>query len=169
MSSTTALMLPTYSAYQTYSPENQAIYNQSQQTQLGLAKLANQQTAKVSGILGTNVDLSSGNVDKYVNDHWQSGFSNQWDRDQASLDQSLADKKNVDKVVAKVDENMKQSVNPILQNWNASADAHNSQKIVIEPHITNLHKPSGATRFFAGSARLASASARTSFNPSAAS
>ena len=67
-----------------------------------------------------------------------------------AFDPSLADKKNVDKVVAKVDENMKQSVNPILQSWNASADAHAAQKIVIEPLITNLHKPSGATRFFAG-------------------
>ncbi|MBX5269654.1 tail fiber domain-containing protein [Rhizobium sp. NLR17b] len=84
--------LPTYSAYQTYSPENQAIYDQTQQTQLGLARLANDQTAKVSGILGTNVDLSAGNVDKYVNDHWRSGFDNQWNRDQASLEQSLADK-----------------------------------------------------------------------------
>ncbi|MGG7578863.1 tail fiber domain-containing protein [Rhizobium sp. Nf11,1] len=84
--------LPTYSAYQSYSPENQAIYDQTQQTQLGLARLANDQTAKVSGILGTNVDLSAGNVDKYVNDHWRSGFDNQWNRDQASLEQSLADK-----------------------------------------------------------------------------
>ncbi|MBX5217245.1 MULTISPECIES: tail fiber domain-containing protein [unclassified Rhizobium] len=84
--------LPTYSAYQTYSPENQAIYDQTQQTQLGLARLANDQTAKVSGILGTNVDLSAGNVDKYVNDHWRSGFDDQWNRDQASLEQSLADK-----------------------------------------------------------------------------
>ncbi|ANL48646.1 UNVERIFIED_ORG: hypothetical protein GGE63_000109 [Rhizobium esperanzae] len=84
--------LPVYSAYQTLSPQNQAIYDQSQQTQLGLAKLANDQTQKVSGILGTNVDLSSGNVDKYVNDHWRAGFDNQWDREQASLDQSLADK-----------------------------------------------------------------------------
>ncbi|HEU4627891.1 MAG TPA: DUF4410 domain-containing protein [Steroidobacteraceae bacterium] len=67
-----------------------------------------------------------------------------------TFDPSLADKKNFDKVVAKVDENMKQSVNPILQSWNASADAHAAQKIVIEPRITNLHKPSGATRFFAG-------------------
>ncbi|WP_029874386.1 tail fiber domain-containing protein [Rhizobium leguminosarum] len=81
--------LPTYSAYQTYSPENQAIYDQ---TQLGLARLANDQTGKISGVLGTNVDLSAGNVGKYVNDHWQSGFNNQWDRNQASLDQSLADK-----------------------------------------------------------------------------
>ncbi|MBX4938656.1 tail fiber domain-containing protein [Rhizobium binae] len=84
--------LPTYSAYQSYSPENQAIYDQTQQTQLGLARLASDQTGKISGILGTNVDLSAGNVDKYVNDHWRSGFDNQWSRDQASLEQSLADK-----------------------------------------------------------------------------
>ncbi|WP_411196016.1 tail fiber domain-containing protein, partial [Rhizobium sp.] len=84
--------MPVYSAYQSYSPENQAIYDQTQQTQLGLAKLANDQTNKISGVLGTNVDLSAGNVDKYVNGHWRSGFNNQWDRDQASLDQSLADK-----------------------------------------------------------------------------
>jgi hypothetical protein len=67
-----------------------------------------------------------------------------------TFDPSLADKKNVEKVVAKVDENLKQSVNPILQTWNSSADPHSAQKIVIEPHITTLHKPSGATRFFAG-------------------
>ncbi|NNH46237.1 tail fiber domain-containing protein [Rhizobium laguerreae] len=84
--------MPNYSAYQTYSPQNQAIYDQTQQTQLGLSKLANEQTGKISGILGTNIDLSAGNVDKYANDHWQGGFNNQWDRDQKSLDQSLADK-----------------------------------------------------------------------------
>jgi len=67
-----------------------------------------------------------------------------------TFDPSLADKKNVEKVVAKVDENMKQSVNPILHNWNATPDSHNAQKLVIEPHLTELHKPSGATRFFAG-------------------
>jgi hypothetical protein len=62
----------------------------------------------------------------------------------------LAEKKNVDKVVAKVEENMKQSVAPIVTSWNSSADAANPQKIVIEPHIASLHKPSGANRFWAG-------------------
>jgi hypothetical protein len=41
-------------------------------------------------------------------------------------------------------------VNPILEHWNAQLDAKNGQKLVIEPRITDLHKPSGATRFFAG-------------------
>jgi hypothetical protein len=67
-----------------------------------------------------------------------------------AFDPNLSDKKNVQKVVAKVDENLKRNVQPILQNWNASSNARASQKIVIEPYITSLHKPSGATRFFAG-------------------
>lgn len=52
--------------------------------------------------------------------------------------------------MTKVDENVKQSVQPLLQSWNSSANPKNAQKIVIEPRITALHKPSGATRFFAG-------------------
>ncbi|MFJ6323826.1 MULTISPECIES: tail fiber domain-containing protein [unclassified Rhizobium] len=84
--------LPTYTATQAYSPENQAIYDQTQATKLGLSKLANNETQKISGLLGTDLDLSSGNIDKYTNDHYLTGFNNQWDRSQASLDQSLADK-----------------------------------------------------------------------------
>lgn len=83
--------LPTYTATQAYSPQNQAIYDQSQATKLGLATLGNTETQKISGLLGTNLDLSSGNIDKYTNDHYLSGFNNQWDRSQASLDQKLAD------------------------------------------------------------------------------
>jgi hypothetical protein len=67
-----------------------------------------------------------------------------------TYDPDLGDKRNVEKVVGKVDENVKQSVDPILQSWNSSANAKNAQKIVLEPRITSLHKPSGATRFFAG-------------------
>lgn len=84
--------LPTYTATQAYSPQNQQIYDTGEQTKLGLAKLANDQTQKISGLLGTNLDLSSQNLDNYTNTHWQNGFNNQWDRNQASLDQSLADK-----------------------------------------------------------------------------
>jgi hypothetical protein len=83
--------LPTYTATQAYSPQNQAIYDQSQATKLGLATLGNKETQKISGLLGSNLDLSSGNIDKYTNDHYLSGFNNQWDRSQASLDQKLAD------------------------------------------------------------------------------
>ena len=67
-----------------------------------------------------------------------------------TFDPGLEDKRHVEKVVTKVDENVKQSVQPILASWNSSADAKSAQRIVIEPRITSLHKPSGATRFFAG-------------------
>lgn len=67
-----------------------------------------------------------------------------------TFDPNLNEKKHIDKVVAKVDESLKRSVLPILQNWNSSVDAQGKQKIVIEPRIESLHKPSGATRFFAG-------------------
>ena len=68
-----------------------------------------------------------------------------------TLAPDMADKKNVDKVVAKVQENIEQSVGPILKDWNASAaSAANPAKILIEPAILSVHKPSGANRFFAG-------------------
>jgi len=67
-----------------------------------------------------------------------------------TVDSTVGDKKNLDKVVSKVDESLHQNVDPILANWNGTPDASNAQKLVIEPHLTDLHKPSGATRFFAG-------------------
>jgi hypothetical protein len=82
-------------------------------------------------------------------DHKLQGYAG-YELKQVVVDPAIGEKKNLDKVVAKVDESVKQSVDPILQGWNSSADAKNPQKIVIEPRITSLHKPSGATRFFAG-------------------
>jgi hypothetical protein len=68
-----------------------------------------------------------------------------------TLAPDMAGKKNVDKVAAKVDENVQQTVTPILKEWNASAaSAGNQQKILIEPSIVSVHKPSGANRFWAG-------------------
>jgi hypothetical protein len=66
-----------------------------------------------------------------------------------TLAPDMAGKKNVDKVVAKVEENIQQSVQPILKEWNASAAA-GKDKLVIEPAIESIHKPSGANRFWAG-------------------
>ena len=67
-----------------------------------------------------------------------------------TFDPSLADKKNVDKVVAKIEENLQQTVAPIVKQWNESATAGAKEKLVIEPAIQSIHKPSGANRFFAG-------------------
>ncbi len=68
-----------------------------------------------------------------------------------TLADESANRKNVDKVVAKVDENLRLSVDPILKDWNAAAaSAGSKEKIVIAPHIVGVKKSSGATRFFAG-------------------
>jgi hypothetical protein len=67
-----------------------------------------------------------------------------------TLAPDMAGKKNVDKVVAKIEENLQQSVGPIVKQWNESAVASAKQKLVIEPAIESIHKPSGANRFFAG-------------------
>jgi hypothetical protein len=67
-----------------------------------------------------------------------------------TLNTELAGKKNVDKVVSKVDEELKKNVGAVLTGW--TPDSANPQKLVFEPRIESLHKPSGATRFFAGAA-----------------
>ncbi len=69
-----------------------------------------------------------------------------------TMNPELASKKNIDKVVAKVQENLTKNVGAVVTGWNSSADASAAQKLVIEPYIESLHKPSGANRFFAGAA-----------------
>lgn len=82
--------IPTYTAYQAYSPENQKIFETTQNTQGKLATIGNEQTSKIGDLLSTNVDLSAENIDKYSNDHWKSGFDRTWNQSQAALDQKLA-------------------------------------------------------------------------------
>jgi hypothetical protein len=68
-----------------------------------------------------------------------------------AIDPALSDKKNAEKVVATVQEHAERTLAPIVAKWNAeAASAPGTGKLVIEPRITALHKPSGATRFFAG-------------------
>lgn len=68
-----------------------------------------------------------------------------------AIDPALSDKKNAEKVLATVQEHAERTLAPIVAKWNAeAASAPSSGKLVIEPRITALHKPSGATRFFAG-------------------
>lgn len=69
-----------------------------------------------------------------------------------TLAPELAEKKNSDKVLATVQEHIDRTVAPIVDQWNAGAGTspESTETLVIEPRITALHKPSGATRFFAG-------------------
>ena len=61
-----------------------------------------------------------------------------------------AGKINIDKVVAKVDENLQAKIADMLAEWNSAA-IPGADKIVIEPHIAGVHKSSVATRILVGS------------------
>jgi hypothetical protein len=50
--------IPTFTATQTLSPQGQAIQGQTQAAQYNLAGMANAQSAKISGLLSQNMDLS---------------------------------------------------------------------------------------------------------------
>jgi hypothetical protein len=68
-----------------------------------------------------------------------------------TMDAEIGKKKNADKVHKRVIENMRKHVQPLIDEWNTQADADNPQKLIFEPRIVSLHKPSGANRIFAGS------------------
>lgn len=77
--------VPTFTQTSTLSPENQAIYDQQQAAKLNLAETGNQQSDFLKNYLQQPVDLSSGNVEKYINDHFSDDFNKQQDQQQASL------------------------------------------------------------------------------------
>lgn len=83
---------PRFQATTSLSPEQQALFNQQQQMAGKLGTIGLQQADKIGGILGTNVDLSSGNINRYVDDHFADDFNRDWDRNQTSLDSQLANK-----------------------------------------------------------------------------
>ncbi|HWU63569.1 MAG TPA: tail fiber domain-containing protein [Ensifer sp.] len=82
--------LPTYTATQTLSDANQKIYDTNQVTKQNLADIGQSESAKIGTLLGTNIDLSADNVNKYSNTNWQPGFDRQWNNQQTQLEQKLA-------------------------------------------------------------------------------
>lgn len=55
--------IPQFTATQSLSPAEQGIFNTGEQTKQNLADIGQQQSAKIGGILGTNVDLSNNAVE----------------------------------------------------------------------------------------------------------
>lgn len=60
--------IPQFTATQSLSPEQQAILDQSQAAQLNLATLGQEQSGRLQGLLGTNVDLSNDAVESRLFD-----------------------------------------------------------------------------------------------------
>lgn len=83
-------LIPTYTATQTLSPEQQAILDETQAAQLNLGRLANTQSAFLQDYMSQPVDLSNENVRKYIEDAYSDDFNKQWDTSRASLESQLA-------------------------------------------------------------------------------
>src|ERR1700744_2570283 len=82
--------IPQYTQTTSLSPPQQAIKDQTDAASLNLGKTANQQSAFLQNYLGQPVDLSSANVNKYINSHYTDDFNKQQDQQLASLQNSLA-------------------------------------------------------------------------------
>ncbi len=83
---------PRFQATTTLAPEQQGLLDQQTQLSGKLNSLGLSQADKINGLLGTNVDLSAGNIDKYTSDHYSDDFNKQWDQNLSSLDSTLANK-----------------------------------------------------------------------------
>lgn len=82
--------IPTYTATQTLSPEQQKIFDQTQAAQLNLGRLANQQSARLIDYMANPVNLSRENVENYINDHFSDDFNSQWGQRQTDYETQLA-------------------------------------------------------------------------------
>lgn len=82
--------VPRFTETSTLSPQNQAIYDQNQAAKLNLAETGNQQSAFLKDYLSQPVDLSSGNVEKYINSHFADDFNKQQGQLQDTLLGKLA-------------------------------------------------------------------------------
>lgn len=86
----TVYKIPTYTATQTLSEAQQRIKDQGDSAEFNLAKLANNQSAFLNDYMGKPVDLSSANVENYINSHFMDDFNKTWDQDRGSLETKLA-------------------------------------------------------------------------------
>lgn len=85
-------MIPDYTATTTLAPAQQQLLDQNNAEQLKLNNIAGQQTDRIGSLLGTNVDLSSGNIANYVNTHYNDDFQRQQAIDANNLNSNLADR-----------------------------------------------------------------------------
>jgi hypothetical protein len=84
--------IPTYSMTTTLSPQQQAIKDQEDAAQLNLGTLAKNQSAFLNEYMGKPVDLSTGNIENYMNTHFMDDFSKDWDESKSRLETDLANK-----------------------------------------------------------------------------
>lgn len=90
-SGTTADGTPQFTATQTYSPQEQQLFDLSNQTQQNLGNIGVQQSSKIGDLLNTPFNTDTATADKIQG--LQNEFLNpQWDRQQTALQTQLIDK-----------------------------------------------------------------------------
>lgn len=82
--------IPQFTATQTLSPEQQRLYGTNVGTQQNLASIGQEQSAFLQNYLGEPVDLSSGNVESYIDTHFQDDFNEQWGQREQAMASQLA-------------------------------------------------------------------------------
>lgn len=82
--------IPNYTATQTLSPDQQKLYDLNNQTQQNLGQIGVDQSAKIGGLLGTNVDLSNDAVESRLMDLGSKRLDPMFARQQDALSTQLA-------------------------------------------------------------------------------
>ena len=82
--------VPTFTASQTYTPEGQAILDETLGTQYNLAAMGNEQSGFLRDYLNKPVDLSRENIEKYAQNYFMDDFDRDYDRRLEGLQTNLA-------------------------------------------------------------------------------
>jgi hypothetical protein len=82
--------IPNYTATQTLSPDQQKLYDLNNQTQQNLGQIGVDQSAKIGGLLGTNVNLSNDAVEGRLMDLGSKRLDPMFARQQDALSTQLA-------------------------------------------------------------------------------
>ena len=77
--------IPSFTATQTLSPEQQRLHDLNNQTQGNLAQIGVDQSAKIGSLLGTNVNLNNDAVESRLFDLGSKRLNPQFDRDEDAL------------------------------------------------------------------------------------
>ncbi len=82
--------IPRFTATQTLSDNQQAIKDETDSAQFNLAGLANEQSGQLRDHLATPIDLSTENVQNYINTHHMDDFDKQWNNQKSDYETQLS-------------------------------------------------------------------------------
>ncbi len=82
--------IPTWTATQSLSPNQQAIKDETDAAELNLATTAKNQSSLLNDTLGKPIDLSRENIDRYISDHYLDDFDRDQDRRLEALKSELS-------------------------------------------------------------------------------